>query len=128
MDRIGWWIFCVPLLALAGCGEPRYGLNMYHEVSVPKEFRSGRTWVGDISNHERYVEAYERAWWSCIEKYACDINYMSTESDRIGVGWPAAVAGARNGFEDCETRIRENIRHYGEKRTHEHLIEIWNAK
>ena len=120
--------FGFAIALVAGCSALNQGPTMYHEVSVPREFLGGRGWAYAPSDHERYVEAYETAWWSCIEKYALDIDYASTKTDRIGVGWRAAVVGAENGFDGCEARIQENIRLYGKERTQEHLIEIWDAK
>ena len=120
--------FPLALVLLTGCSESMQGPTMYHEVQVPPEFRAGRGWAYAPSDHERYLEAYERGWWGCIEAYGADIDYESTDSDRIGVGWPAAVQGVRDGFDDCEARIRENIRRYGKERTQEHLMQIWDAK
>lgn len=121
-------VACILLAEAAGCARVASGPNMYHEVLVPREFRAGRACAHTPSNHERYVGAYETGWWACIESHVRDIDYQSTETDKIGVGWPAAVAGTRQGFEDCEVRIKHNIGRYGKHEMWQYLRAILDAK
>jgi len=101
--------------------------SMYHEVTVPKKFCSGRGWHAAPSDIERYVKAYEDGWWRCIKLHVKDIDYQSTDADKTGIGWPARVEGLRQGFEDAQARISSNIERFGKKRTHEYLIQIWEG-
>lgn len=122
---------CVTALALSSCAGRYCGRidspDMYHEVDVPPRFSDGRGVAWVPSNHERYVESYEKGWWACIELYAKNIDYESTAADRIFNGWPASVEGYQRGFEDGEKRIRKNLKLHGKKKTHEHLVVIWEG-
>ena len=115
-------------LGITGCQVITTSPTMYHEVDVPRRFRSGRAIAWDDSDHERYVRAYEAGWWTCVEKYVKDIDFQSIDQDKVAVGWAATVEGFLKGFEDAEARIRDNMQQFGVKQTQEYLIEIWEAR
>lgn len=119
-------LLCLGVACLPGCGEAIGVARMSHdEVRVPTRFRGARVCVGDISDHERYVRAYEEGWWDCVRLYVRDIDYITRETDRAASGWPSAVEGYADGFREAEGQIKQNIEHYGRKDAREALRRIW---
>ena len=117
-------------VAAAGCVEDTgiRGSYMYHhEVCVPPQFRGARQLMGDVSDHERYLERYEDGWWHCVSLYVADINHQTTLGDKAASGWPSAVEGFWNGYEDAESQIHRNIHRFGKDKAHEYLMRLWES-
>ncbi|MFC1582861.1 hypothetical protein ACFL4W_04915 [Planctomycetota bacterium] len=95
---------------------------MVHKVEVPDKYTFGRTIpMTGVSSLERYVGAYEQAWWNCIEKYHKDINHVFKKSDAYGNGRLSAIEGWHDGFMAAEEHMQRLISTYGKKATDEHL-------
>jgi len=97
-------------LVLAGCasiaGEDPKEL-LAHEVIIPKEFRAGMANPNLPSAAQRYLDAYDSAWWACIGDFAREIDHVATTSDRAGNGWPSAVVGFSDGYSAAESRVKK---------------------
>jgi hypothetical protein len=117
-------VCAVVLTGCSTCNAPRF---VHDTVRVPQRFQGARACVGDISDHERYVEAFEDGWWDCISFFVDDIDYHSTAFDRAENGWPSAVEGYADGFNDAERQVLSNVRRYGKVRTRQAIQAIWNA-
>ena len=68
---------------------------------------------GDLN---RYIYSYEAGWWTCVERYAKDIDHKANDGDRMGNGWPSEVGGYWDGSTDCERRVRKIIDMLGKPR------------
>lgn len=112
---------------MAGCAaeEPRF---VHETVRVPEKYQGARPCPGAVaSDHERYVQSFEDAWWKCIGAFVEDIDYQPTIGDKCGNGWPSAWAGYADGFNDAERQVLENIRRFGKARTKEALRRVWEC-
>lgn len=98
--------------------------TMRHEVIVPQEHRAGRQWFYGSSNHEMYVREYEEGWFSCVERYAENIDYETSDSDLITSGWPSETEGFRSGYLDALRKIEWNIERFGRESTRSYLQRI----
>jgi len=126
--RISLFMLALCLCSLAGCTASLSAPALRHdEVFVPAEFRGARVCVGDVSDHERYVEAYEDAWWKCVGLYFKDIDRERREADAWGIGWPSEVQGYADGFRDAESQIKEIMRQYGKPAAMEALRRCWEC-
>jgi hypothetical protein len=88
-----------------------------------KEIYGGPSWR---SSSEMYLEGYRRGFWQYIEKFAQDINYSYTLSDKAASGWGCFVGGWANGYDAAHREIQDNVKEFGLKRTHAKYKEIWN--
>ncbi len=105
---------------IAGCtSKPE--LNLCHKIHVPKEYRYGKGSPYGFSSYERYLNSYERTFWSCVENRAKDIDYKYTLGDIAGCGWPCAVDGYYDGYIHAEKMINQFVKIYGKEKTQEYL-------
>ena len=118
--RVLWPLLGLALLALGGCASSLDSAEsrqlLAHEVVIPREFRWGKSNPAVLSSAERYLGAYEEAWWACVRDFSKDRNYRSTYEDHIGNGWPATIAGAADGYTAAERRIRKIRTQYGDQK------------
>lgn len=108
-------------LAFGGCAEMSAPVLVHDTVRVPLRFQVARGGVGDISDHERYLAAYEDSWWRCLANYLEDIEYHPTETEKAGNGWPSEWEGGADGFNDAERQVESLIRRFGKAKTREAL-------
>ena len=110
---------------IGGCASKPPTLSLAHQVDVPPSWRSGRDTPGSWgeSDIERYVDAFERGWWSCIELYARNIDFDSKEIS-FGSGWPSECEGWQAGVWDAAARIRQLVGTFGRERISEYLIQF----
>jgi hypothetical protein len=93
-----------------------------HTVTTPSEFASGRPWPSAVGfPAERYIQAYENAWWRCVEDFARDIDRHATIGDRAGNGWPSAVRGYWDGYCAAEQRVASIVEQFGKVRAQQIL-------
>ena len=112
----------------ASCAHSTSEMSLHHSVRVPSEFQTGRTAAGSPSDHERYLAAYEDAWWSCVGRFASNIQYETTSEDKWWNGWPAEVAGGWAGCSAAETRIQELKSIFGSETVQRFLHELLEQK
>jgi hypothetical protein len=118
------WFF-VTAMFLQGCAT-RDDLTLQHDVNVPKEFRSGNYsdehsgYDQGNSTVERYVDAYERGWTYCVERFADNIN-LDDPSLPPGSGWPEEAYGFSAGYADARDRIESLIRIHGKMKVSAYL-------
>lgn len=98
--------------------------SMHHTIDVPKQYCGGQNIRGAMSSIERYIDAHEQCWWRCIENYANNIHYRSADHDWAFNGWPAAIAGAEDGYKQAEQLIQQNIEIFGPDKTLAHLRQL----
>lgn len=110
------------MILMVGCSsKPK--LTLHQIIDVPEEYRYGRGNVFGTSDYERYLDAYERSFWSCVKNRAENIDYKYTLGDIAGCGWAPAVGGYQDGYLSAEKLINELIEHYGKEATLELLHE-----
>lgn len=114
------------VIGVTGCTSFPDGSNwMYHEVVVPREYRAGRYQVFQpLSDVDRYVDMYERGWWSCAEDCALDIDHKYTNEPWEANGWPSAIHGYADGYLDADARIKKLIRVHGKVNVQNFLLEL----
>ena len=108
-------------LVFGGCAEMSAPVLVHDTVRVPVRFQGARGAAGDISDHERYLAAYEDGWWQCLANYLEDIDYHPTETEKAGNGWPSEWEGRADGFNDAERQVESLIRRFGKTKTREAL-------
>ena len=75
-------------------------------IAIPPQFASRTVDVTGQSPASRYVDAYNSAWWQCIQRYAQAIDYQPTWKDRAGVGWSSEIEGYADGYKAAERRVQ----------------------
>jgi hypothetical protein len=110
-------LIVVVVLGLVGCagisGEDPQRL-LAHDVAIPKEFRAGMANPHFPSPAQRYLDAYDGAWWACIGDFAREIDHVVTIGDKAGNGWPAAVTGYWDGYSAAEARVKKIKARFGD--------------
>jgi hypothetical protein len=101
---------------------------MSYAIDVPRDYRSGRVVEYDTSDCERYVDGYEQGWWHCVRLYRDDIDYQFRATDCMANGWESFIVGSDDGFGDAHSRVQGNIRRFGKRATHEHLVALSGLK
>jgi hypothetical protein len=101
------------------------GPSLDHKIDVPSQFRSGKSdaegsFGWDVSDIARYIEGYERMWWSCVEIRAKDID---GECHWFCSGNLPATSGCSDGAQAVNKRINSNIRKFGKKSVQRQLRE-----
>ena len=105
---------------LAGCAsQPE--LTFYHRVDVPEQFRFGGGSPYGTSPYERYLDAYERAFWACVRNRAENIDYQYTLGDIAGCGWGSEVSGYEDGYLHAEKMINDLVEAYGKEKTRQFI-------
>ena len=112
-------------LFLSGCAtaidREESGELLAHQIVIPKVYRWGAVNPNFTSSAERYLYAYDGAWWACIRDFAANINYQPTQRDHAGNGWPAAVDGYSDGYSAAETKVKEIRQRFGDRKAQELL-------
>ncbi|MEO8427280.1 MAG: hypothetical protein ABI651_09240 [Verrucomicrobiota bacterium] len=102
-------------------------LSLGHQVSVPPMWTSGRATPGPPGDNDlqRYVDAYERGWWTVVQEYVKSIDYYRPPLDlRTSSGWPAATYGWERGVGDASIRIKRLIDAFGKQKVSAYLSEF----
>ena len=118
----------IPLLFvfLAGCSTPKQPEIGNEIIHVRKEFKPTLGWMdGGTTQYEFYLEAYRAGYWDCIENYAGNIDYITTDVDwDKQCGWMSQVVGWQDGYAAAERDVRRNIKRFGKERTAKYLKEL----
>ena len=111
------------LLFLVGCSTPKQPVIGNEAIHVRKEFKPTLGWIeGGSTQYEFYLEAYRAGYWDCIENYAGNIDYVTTDADwDKQCGWMSQVIGWQDGYAAAERDVRRNIKRFGKDRTAEYL-------
>lgn len=121
------WIL-LSLVLLAGCSTPNQPEVGMGEVPIPKRYHPDLIYMDmGPSDHERYLDAYERGYWDCIIRYCKDINYVPKDSDSYGNGWGSEVEGYGDGYTAAEKDMARNFRRFGRVRTAQYLEKVWEG-
>jgi hypothetical protein len=109
--------FTFLLLIVVGCSTAASrkdpGDFLAHRVPIPRDYTWGKSNIHSNSRIELYLHAYEESWWSCVTKYAANIDYRSTINDRMGSGFDATISGAYDGYTAAESRIHSLVARFG---------------
>jgi len=102
------------IFVLSGCATQSKEISLWHKVPLPDDFAYGCEMpILCTSAAQRYVEAYELGWWSCMEKYSTNIDYQVTSDDLEGNGGPAFINGIPDGCHAAEKHIHNLIKEHG---------------
>lgn len=91
-----------------------------YRISVPRQHAWGKSNPFLDSSHDRYVRAYDRAWWMYIEDMSHNMDDLRSADFHLengGISDPSVVAGFRDGFAAAKTRVHSLITRHGKQRT-----------
>ena len=105
-------------------------LSLEHQVVTPPEFQWGRKQPAFAGNSPaaRYVDGYERGWWSMLSRYAKDIEYEFEWGHVTSSGHGSGIQGYMDGALAASARAKELIENYGKKKTHGLLIDTFGLE
>jgi hypothetical protein len=97
-------------------------LTLAHTIDVPAHWRGGseQPWQPDVGPIHRYIDAYDRGWWTGVERYMKNMDF-DDPSPLVMSGWPEEAAGGADGYYHARERVEQLIRVFGKRRVFEYL-------
>ena len=120
------WTCLLLLGAWCGCASAHKQMTLSHAINVPSCWRAGSDDPAfpNVSVAARYVSAYDRGWWRCVQKYVRDIGFQYEPTDLGCSGWPEETDGWSDGFLAASGRIESLIARFGKERVSEYLAQF----
>lgn len=118
------FLLLIPLFLLGTTDKP--ALSLEHAINVPDLHIGGGLLYPDLEkNRFRYIESFERAFWTCVKEYTEDIDYKFENSHAISNGWNSTITGYRDGYVLAHEKIQKLIKYHGKESVHTHLKSYW---
>ena len=116
------YLASIAMMLIVGCRSWPDDSALEHKIMVPAKCRTDRFSPNGDSDHDRYIEGYERGWSSYLERCVEDIDHEFQAGDDTSSGWWAAIEGYGEGAHDAASRVEQMIQRYGKEQTHWLLV------
>jgi len=117
-------LICVLTLFVEGCSP--IALSVEHKINIPPAFSSAEPTEAGTAPVQRYRDAYERGWWSCIAE---KIRALDEPCRNIAAsGWPSEVFGYADGSTAADERVKQLLARYGKDKTLSYLTNEYNRR
>ena len=117
-------LICVLILFVEGCSP--IALSVEHNIDIPLAYSSAEPTEAGVAPLERYRDAYERGWWSCIAE---KIRVLDEPCRNISASrWHSEVFGYADGSTAADGRVKQLVESYGKDRTLSYLRDEYNRR